>query len=353
MKKTIVIVSWFGESETGGVEFVTYYMHQIWGKEYDIKIIDYSELKKNSLYSFLLKKHYGIDALLFSIYTNGYIKKLKQKLGASNVVVVTQGYNAPFVKADIAFAHGTMRGFEQKALGINKWDLYEIFEIISWKKAKKVVAVSEYVKEEAISLYKIASNKIDVIENSVDTSLFYPIPRSASDVKTILFCGRISPEKNPSKLLELASIIEKDDRFRFRIATPSKNGLKEFQKYKKTEVFVGLKREEMNQFYNSGSAMFFPSLYEGFGLVTVESLSAGIPVIGYNVGAIGGLYRKGFNGVELLSDNMNIDMDTMYCLCEKYEDLLHRLELHEQIEKDYSFGVYKQRLLNLMAEMID
>lgn len=353
MKKRVLIVSWEGEKESGGVEFVTYYMHKIWGDMCDVQIIDYRFVEKLSFVGRLLKKHYVLDAVLISLCVNRYLRKLRKKLGTENVVIITQGYNAPFVKADIAFAHGTMRGFEQKALCINKWDFYEVFEVISWKKAIKVVAVSEYVKEEAIKLYGIKPNKIEVIENSVDTSIFYPMFRNENEVKTILFCGRISPEKNPSKLLELADIIEKDDRFRFRIATPSKEGLEKFQKYNKTEILIGVKREEMNGFYNSGNVMFFPSLYEGFGLVTAECLSSGVPVIGYDVGAVGDFYHRGFKGVELLSDRMKDNLDLMYNLCKEYGDFTRRLELHKQIENNHSFEVYKHKLLNLMLGVND
>ena len=69
---------------------------------------------------------------------------------------------------------------------------------------------------------------------------------------------------------------------------------------KNTEVIVGLKYEEMREFYNKGNILYLPSMYEGFEMVTTEALACGLKVIGNNIGAISELYDKKIPNVYIL-----------------------------------------------------
>lgn len=344
-RKTVVIVSWFGESETGGVESVTYYLHQIWGKEYNIKIIDFNKVREWKIASGLIGKHYALDAILVSIYTSNYIKRFKKKYGVGKIIVVTQGYNAPFVKADLSFAHGNMRGFTINALKKNKWDFYQLFEKYAWNHAKKIVAVGAHVKKEAQKYYGVDFEKINIIENCIDTSMFYPIGKGECKDFNIIFCGRLSPEKNPEKLLNFAKYIENKENVKLIIATPSKESTSLFNGLKNTDIRIGLKKHEMNEFYNIGDIMYFPSRYEGFGLVTCECLSAGVPVFGNMVGAIGDFYNSGREGIGIITGNNEKDYISMLKLSEKYRSMENRQLLHEQVVKYNNFELYKEKIM--------
>lgn len=350
--KKIVIISWYGESETGGVEFVTYYLHQIWGELYDVEIIDFNKVKNNNLYSFFVGKHYVLDALLVSMYANKYIRELKRCVGDENVIVVTQGYNAPNVRADIAFAHGTMRGFEINAFNNYAWDYYERFEKKSWSYARKIIAVGEHVKIEAHKYYGIDLNKIEVIQNCVDTSIFFPKPRNEHKGCNIIYCGRLTPPKNPQKLLEFARFIENNSSIKLIIATPSAENTEQFEQLKNTEIHIGLKKNEMNNFYNKGDIMYFPSVYEGFGLVTAECLSAGVPVFGNEVGAVNDFHKAGRMGIGIISGDNQRDLFEMIKLSKQYHDMDERKKLHEQMLKYQSFDVYKDKLINVLEEVM-
>lgn len=351
MRKSVIIVSWNGENEVGGVEMVTYYMHRAWEKEYDVVIIDLDMVKKNTVFRHIMGLHFSIDAWIVSFYVNHYVKKLKKQKGEDNVFVITQGYNAPGVAADIAFAHGTMRGYKISVYGNYTWHLNQLYERHSWFKAKRVIAVGNHVKQEACSLYGISSDKIEVISNCINTDIFFPACRENNGICTIIFSGRLETGKGIDKLRRLAEIIEHDSRFYLIIATPFSKNASVFQTFSKTKVRVGLKKNEMNQFYNSGNVMYFPSLYEGFELVTVECLAAGVPVAGNMVGAVKDLTELGMPGINILSGNINEDLEMMYLIAMEYNEMPKRKQLHEKIEDYLNYDLYEEKLKTILRSM--
>ncbi|MEH1740604.1 glycosyltransferase [Fusobacterium varium] len=70
------------------------------------------------------------------------------------------------------------------------------------------------------------------------------------------------------------------------IATFRTESIKLFQGLKNTEMRLDLNLEEIIKFYSEGDILYFPSLYEGFEMVTLEALVSGIPVLGNDVGGI-------------------------------------------------------------------
>ena len=81
MKKNIVIISWNGENEVGGVEQVTYYMQQAWKESFDVTIIDFDLVRQSRFCKHFLGIHYYIDAWIVSIFTNSYVRKKQKKYG--------------------------------------------------------------------------------------------------------------------------------------------------------------------------------------------------------------------------------------------------------------------------------
>lgn len=170
-KPKVLIVSWDGVNDTGGLERVTQYMIEALNSKYNIEIAQLSDLERKQFYKVFLNRHYVMDAILMSLYVHNRIRAI----GRDNVVVITQGYNAPFVKADIAYAHGTMRALKIAIEGENpKWHFNQWFEKIAFQRAKCVIAVAKSVREEMCKLYGVRKKKIKVINNCVDTDVFYP-----------------------------------------------------------------------------------------------------------------------------------------------------------------------------------
>jgi glycosyltransferase involved in cell wall biosynthesis len=153
------------------------------------------------------------------------------------------------------------------------------------------------------------AHKIKPLLNGVDTEQFQPTAaKSACDPfpLTILFVGRILPEKGPDLLLKAASILHKkrkDGRlpaFRVRIIGSSnfsaaapltryERGLRElaFPLGKTVEFRPFLKRDKIPKLYQEADIFVAPSNWdEPFGLTIAEAMASGLPCVVSNRGGI-------------------------------------------------------------------
>ena len=160
-KKKLFIVSWYGIKDAGGVERVTQYLVQAWSDMFDVSIIDFETIeKKCPVCSKLLHKHISLDGVIVSLFTRRLMKKNPE------AKIVTQGFNCPFVKADLFIAHGTSRGYRCAVSKSKRWHFNQVYEKIGMMNAAKVMAVSKHTKEEVKILYKINEEEaIDMIKN--------------------------------------------------------------------------------------------------------------------------------------------------------------------------------------------
>lgn len=344
----VYIVSWYGCSDIGGVERVVQYMVGTWKNIYDVEVIDIKKVKRSCWYGKLLKIYHGIDSLLISAY-------LRQLLKDEKAIVITNGYNCPNVRADVLFMHGTMRGYEmscgKKCTWL--WQISQLYEKIACKKAKKIVCVSQNTAEEVQIYYGGSANKIEILENCVNTDVFYPDSklRKNKNVINVLFCGTLEYRKGVDILLRHAKIIESYSDMRLLIATQKSKNIEMFADLRHTVIYRSLQLKDMNTFYNQGDIMLFPSRYEGFEMVTTECLAAGVPVIGNDIGAIGHLYHRGAEGVFLLSSSVEQNIESIRKQARIYENKEKKIMLYEYMKKNFGLQQYKERLKNILKDI--
>lgn len=338
MNKTIYIVSWNGCDQIGGLERVVGIWKRILEKEYKVVILDKEYLRKNPFWNKLyVSEHPVWLMILFSLCA----LKCKRKGG----IIIGNGFNAPFVRKDISVVHQVMYVIK-KNLGQPVWSGSTLFERIALRNSERVIAVTQAVKEEAIQYYNIAKKRIRVIHNCIDTTHFYPI-RHSMRVKAILFSGRLESVKGVDELYQLALYVSRNDNIRLLIATTDPKRDNKFSKLRNVEIWYGLKLEEMNSFYNQGDVLYVPSLYESFSLVTLESLAAGVPVVGNGVGIIKELVEEEFKGVyQLKSKDVNVVFRQLQTVMSQYSnDFDARMELHSKIEERFGVVEYSQKIM--------
>lgn len=343
MRKKFSIISWYGIEDVGGVERVMRILSEIISKQNDVNIIDKEYCLSKFPYLSLLAKYRIGQMFLASLAA----KKQKQ----CGDILIGNGFNAPFVNKDINFAHGTMY-LLKKRLGKFPWGGSSLFEMLSMHKSDFVVAISEETKESLNVYYHVNKNKIKVLNNCVDDEMFYPLHKQEKEFVTILFSGRLEEGKGYKAILELAKYIEDKKGIRMKIATPTKENVEWFQNLKNTRVEVGVKYHDMNSFYNSGDIMFFPSKSEGFELVTLECLSAGIPVACYGVGAGGEIIAKNGQGVYLAEHDMHKLLSQLMGAAQDYKDMSKRMELHAQIKDEYGVERYIEKMNRIISYVI-
>jgi teichuronic acid biosynthesis glycosyltransferase TuaC len=152
--------------------------------------------------------------------------------------------------------------------------------------AARLVAVSNHLAAELRRLGRDA----DVIRFSVPRDRF-PLARSSPSRPQVLFVGRISRDKGVDVLLRAFAQLARND-LTLRLVGPGAGDLDPVREAARlgiaTRVLVDpeMPQAELAQVYAEASCTVLPSLHEGFGIVLVESLLVGRPVVGTDVGGI-------------------------------------------------------------------
>ena len=175
-----------------------------------------------------------------------------------------------------------------------------------------IVVPSNFYKEKIKNSYKIDDNKIYVYPSGgIDRSIFKKIEtktlRENLNIKeTDFVCTYISTitrEKGWREIIELAVLLEhKKLNIKYLVIG---NGDEEFKMKNKVKsyglekVFIFLDRQNqksLNKYYSMSDVFIFPTHRESLGLVGIESLSCGTPVIASNIDATKEYIRNGING---------------------------------------------------------
>ena len=176
----------------------------------------------------------------------------------------------------------------------------------------RVIASSEHERQALIDLYGARRDRVEVIPCGVDLSLFRSGDRDKARAKlgisgeVILFVGRMDPIKGLDVLLRAIALL--NDRPSLRLVVVGGSGAEDEMSRDQTLVAeLGIERqvefrgsvaqEDLPLYYQSADVCVVPSHYESFGLVAIESLACGTPVIGSMVGGLPTVIRDGDNGL--------------------------------------------------------
>lgn len=341
MKERIAILSWNGKKDIGGVERVVGILSDIFHSEYECYVVDQDYIFSHwQKLIFLASNHVG-RMILLSIA--GY------RFKRSNYILIGNGFNAPFIYKDFNIAHGTMYDVK-KAMKQWVWGGSTMFERISMHNSNRIIAVSNATRDSLIRYYRIKKEKIEVVNNCVDTHRFYPFNNTKREQLTVLFSGRLEERKGIDVLFRFAQWISNRSDVQLIIASNSMDNVDMFTGIRNVTLHIGMTINEMNCFYNSGNVLFVPSKSEGFEMVTLEALAAGIPVVGNKVGAIAELSAQNFEGVYILSD---LSMENIFeqlqhaAIC--YRSNEKRFLLHNKVNEKFGIDTYAKRILNTVG----
>ena len=195
------------------------------------------------------------------------------------------------------------------------------------KNCHRIIAPTEREKNNLVRHYGAAAQKVGVIPCGINLERFRPIDKETArqcsglnDDRIVLFVGRLDPLKGIDKLLKAMSYLKDTGRTRLALIGGDKNSQQEIENLKRTArelqiqdsvSFLGLiKHEQLPYFYSAADVCVIPSYYESFGLVALESLACGTPVVATDVGNLKDIIRQGETGYviedspELLADRI-------------------------------------------------
>ena len=159
------------------------------------------------------------------------------------------------------------------------------------------IAVSENTKRDIMSFYNVPEKRITVVHNSVNPDHFEK--KSAEFVSKVLnkydlernfflYVGSIEPRKNLESVVEALKMYEGEEKLVVIGADGWKNSRLSslLRGDKKIRMLGYVPQDELSAFYNAAIASIYPSIYEGFGMPVLESISCGTPVIASNHSSI-------------------------------------------------------------------
>ncbi len=249
-------------------------------------------------------------------------------------------------------------------------------EIMSF--ADRLVAANPLEKAQMIWLYGAHPAKIEVIPCGVDLSLFHPLPPEEAKAylempqhhKMVLFVGRIEPLKGIDVLIEAMALALKEmDHLRDEICLCIIGGDPDSDKMDQemahlqeireklgiadVVTFLGKRDQDVLPYYYSAAEVcVVPSHYESFGMVALEAMACGTPVIASRVGGLTFTVQDGHTGFLVPNDDRQ-------ALAEKLTLLLANEDLHRdmgrqamQLAKRYSWSIVAGQIMALYRELI-
>ena len=182
-----------------------------------------------------------------------------------------------------------------------------------------IIAPTEKEKEELIRHYGALPERIGVVPCGVNLEQFKPVSKESArqylgfgNDKIILFVGRIDPLKGIDKLIKAIPYLQSIQGLRLMVIGGGEHSQREIEQLQKlacnlniqdSVTFLGLiKHEQLPYFYSAADACVVPSYYESCGLVALESLACGTPVVATDVGNLKSVIRQGETGY-VVTDN--------------------------------------------------
>jgi O-antigen biosynthesis alpha-1,2-mannosyltransferase len=180
-------------------------------------------------------------------------------------------------------------------------------KIESLRRADKLLAISDYTRQEAIEALALPPQRITAIGCAYNADLFRPCPNDPEDRAALLrqygiadrylmYNSALEPRKNLSGLIEAYALLPMELRLSFQLVFVGAveeqdrliiENLARQQGCSDQLVLTGhVNDADLVRLFNGAALFVFPSLHEGFGLPALEAMACGTPTIGSNITSI-------------------------------------------------------------------
>ncbi len=194
------------------------------------------------------------------------------------------------------------------------------------KNLRKIIAISDMVKQDIIRWYGISEDRIDVIYNGVDIERFHPRNRQyreeirkrygIGDEFVILFVSNNFRMKGLGYLIKELAKIKKEDHPPFKLLILGRDRQSPYLHLAKKigvfeEVIFAGSTNEPEKYYGAADLLVHPTFYDACSLTVLEALASGLPVITTLSNGASGILINGQEGF-VINDPRDIKI-----MCEK------------------------------------
>ncbi|MCK4758933.1 MAG: glycosyltransferase [Candidatus Aminicenantes bacterium] len=229
-----------------------------------------------------------------------------------------------------------------------------------------IISSSRHEMRNLIDEYGISPSKIKLIYPGVNPTLFFPVVngKTPRDIqrkkgeKIVLFVGRIDPVKGLMTVIDALSVLRKEetslyDQLKLFIVGGGRKD-KDFpqnqeyirlaesirkKKLAEKVIFLGSKKQsQLRRYYSAADALVVPSLYESFGLVAMEALACGTPVIASRIGELESIVREGKNGLSFCPEDPALLADSLKRFFSVKDSFWKKERIRGDVLNNFSWG---------------
>lgn len=206
-----------------------------------------------------------------------------------------------------------LRPWKQEQLGggynFSLWVERQALEL-----ADAIIAVSQETKKDILSLFPISEKKVEVIHNGIDLEE-YRVTKDPELLKKwginpeepyLLFVGRITRQKGIIHLLHAVKKLQPGFQIVLCASAPDTPEIAEeiekaitaAQQERSGIIWIRamVERQEVIALYSGAAVFVCPSIYEPFGIINLEAMACGVPVVATAVGGIKEVVVDGVTG---------------------------------------------------------
>jgi starch synthase len=212
------------------------------------------------------------------------------------------------------------------------------YRVSSWiesgafRAADAIIAVSHGMRRDILRSYPfLDEEKVSVVHNGIDLAKWVPVQNDEllrslgidPDRPSVVFVGRITRQKGLPYLLRAAQQLPKDVQLILCAGAPDtpeilaevKEGVAELQKERSGVVWIEelLSQPDLSAVLTAATTFVCPSIYEPLGIVNLEAMACGAPVVGTATGGIPEVVDDGVTGrlvpIEQADDGTGTPLD--------------------------------------------
>jgi starch synthase len=219
--------------------------------------------------------------------------------------------------------------------------------------ATNVVAISEFLKRTLVE-DGIAAGKIRVLPLGCpveDITFSEDFKSIQNRPLKLLFAGRVTQRKGMSYLLEAMQSFKKNEIELHIIGNIHGTG-SEFHKLNKHyQYFPGISQQQLFDKYSEYDILILPSLVEGFGLVSIEAMCAGLPVITTPNTNAAEILQDGFNGFLVPIRDSSAILNALHQFRDMDDNQFQLMRMNaRKTALNYSWDAYSNNLINYLKE---
>lgn len=327
-------------------------------------IYEHLSLFTSRLMGFTMRHNIQYDIIYSNYWLSGWVaQKLKEAWGT------------PFVQMFHTLGHMKERILTHETILPNQRIRTET-EIVRW--ADRLVAATPAEHSQLLWLYRADRRKIEIVSPGVNTERFQLRSKVEArqrlnldaDQKLLVFVGRIEPLKAVDTMIEALHLTrlqhpELVEGLRFAVIGGNPKDRTDSEMVKLQEMveelnlvdvvdFLGAKDQaELPTYYAAATAVMMTSDYESFGMVALEAMASGTPVIASQVGGLAFLVRDGETGYHVPVREPEALADRVALILGDVEKSRQMGQRASHLAQDYAWPRIADSLLTIFCEILN